>query len=112
MSGILKVAPLTYGRYDQVAWWSAPGTEQFRPQKGSHPSLGEKDKLERTGSVRLEFAIPRNEELLRRVLIEGIAANHPWEEPVIYIEESVSTHMQEAASPVVPINVSTPKIAG
>jgi len=93
LEGVLKVTPLLYGRYDQVAWFSAPGTEQFRPQAGSNPTLGQSDITERGMSVKLEFAIPRSEQLLHRVLKEGIAAYHPWEEPVIYITESLATRM-------------------
>ena len=94
LAGILNVAPLSYGNYDQVAWWSAPGVEQFRPRPGSSPTLGQQNVIEKSGSIKLEFAIPHDEELLHRVLADGIAAHHPWEEPVIYVSESLSTRTQ------------------
>lgn len=94
LAGILAVSPLRHGRYDQVAWWSVPGIEQFRPQVGSNPTLGQQNQVERGSSVKLEFAIPRDQQLLHRLLQDGIAANHPWEEPVIYVTESASTRMQ------------------
>jgi hypothetical protein len=94
LAGILKVSPLKYGRYDQVVWYSAPGTEQFRPLAGSNPTVGKENVLERIGSVKLEFAIPRDQQLLHRLLIEGIAANHPWEEPVVYVTETIVAQLQ------------------
>jgi hypothetical protein len=91
LEGILKVAPLTYGNYDHVAWCSAPGVEQFNPLPGSRLSFGQQKVIEKNRSIKLEFSIPRDEELLHRVLVDGIAAHHPWEEPVIYVSESLST---------------------
>jgi hypothetical protein len=98
IAGIVNVTPLTYGRYDQVVWWSAPGVEQFCPRAGSNPTLGQADQLERSPSIKLEFAIERDKQLLDRVLQDGIAAHHPWEEPVIYITESTSTLLREESS--------------
>ena len=92
--GILKLAPLAYGNYDQVAWFSSAGVEQYRPGTGSRPTLGREHVVERTSSVNLEFTILCEEELLQRVLVEGIAAHHPWEEPVIYVSRSLSTRTE------------------
>ncbi len=94
LAGILKVTPLAYGNYDQAAWWSHPGVEQFRPRPGSNPTLGQENVVEKGSSIKLEFAIPRDEELLQRVLVDGIAAHHPWEEPVVYISEALTTRAQ------------------
>lgn len=95
LAGIAKVVPLQYGRYDEVAWWSClEGKEQFRPLPGSHPTVGVERKLKRLKSIRLEFAIPRERDLLERVLALGIFPNHPWEEPVVFIDESEVTERQ------------------
>ena len=37
------------------------------------------------GSVKVEFSIPRDKDLLEKVITEGIVPNHPWEEPVIIV---------------------------
>jgi hypothetical protein len=58
--------------------------------KGSHPTAGTKDEVTKVLSVRLEFVIPRDEALLESVLMVGIIPNdtHPWEEPVVIVEEA------------------------
>ena len=38
-------------------------------------------------AIRLEFAIARDPELLRRVLDDGLLPTHPWEEPAVFIDE-------------------------
>lgn len=90
IAAIGKIVPLQYGRYEQVAWWSAPGTEQFMPRAGSDPALGLQGILEEAPSIRLEFVIPRDATILERVMTLGISprVNHPWEEPVVLVEES------------------------
>lgn len=94
LEGIFAAAPLSFGRYDQVAWFSSPGTEQFRPRPGANPTLGSVGVLERADSIALVFSLPRDPELLDKVLSEGLIPSHPWEEPVIYIDEALSTRTQ------------------
>jgi hypothetical protein len=94
LKGILSVVPLQFGLYDQVAWWSSPGIEQFKPRSGSKPTVGKADILEKTNSVALIFALPRDQALLEKVLQEGLIPNHPWEEPVVYIDEALTTRTQ------------------
>jgi hypothetical protein len=94
LTGILNVVPLQFGLYDQVVWWSSPGIEQFKPRSGSNPTLGSADVLEKTKSVALIFALPRDQALLEKVLQDGLIANHPWEEPVVYIDEALTTRTQ------------------
>ena len=91
LDGVVRETSLTYGRYDQSAWWSAVGVEQFRPLPGSTPTVGEEGRVERVPTVRLEFVIPRDPALLDRVLDRGVIPNHPWEEPAIFVDESVVT---------------------
>ncbi|HYK02231.1 MAG TPA: PLP-dependent transferase [Thermoanaerobaculia bacterium] len=90
VEAIARTVPLRYGRYEQVAWWSATGTEQFKPLPGSNPSLGAAGEVKQAPSVRLEFVIPRDVAILDRVMTLGISprANHPWEEPAVLVEES------------------------
>ncbi len=90
LEGILSVVPLRWGRYDSVLWWSEPGTEQFRPREGANPSKGAVGELSRLPSVMVEFRIPRDRALLERVVREGIVPHHPWEEPVILVDEATA----------------------
>ena len=88
IDGVCAVDELRIGDYAQVAWLSAPGSEQFLPLPGARPTQGSIGALERNASVRLEFCIPREEARLRRVIDEGIRAHHPWEVPAIFVDES------------------------
>jgi kynurenine formamidase len=91
LEGVERVVPLVFGQYESCAWWSGLGVEQFRPLPGSTPTVGAPGRTERVPSVRLEFAIPRDPELLERVLSHGVIPNHPWEEPAVFIDESLAT---------------------
>jgi hypothetical protein len=91
LEGVEREVPLVFGPYDRSAWWSAVGAEQFRPLPGANPTVGELGKTERVPSVRLEFAIPRDATLLDRVLTRGVLANHPWQEPAVFVDESLVT---------------------
>ncbi|MCI5060941.1 MAG: hypothetical protein MRY79_07705 [Alphaproteobacteria bacterium] len=76
---------LGYGNYTDVLWFSAPGTEQFKPLEGSNPTQGETGKTEILSSVRLEFSIERDDGKLKNLLNEYLLPTHPWEEPVVYV---------------------------
>jgi len=90
LAGISSVVPLRYGDYDSVAWWWAAGTEQFRPLPGAHPTQGEIGRVERVATVRLEISIPRDPEMLAMLLEEGLVPHHPWEEPAVFVDESLA----------------------
>jgi len=91
LEAVEREAPLVFGPYDRSAWWSAVGVEQFRPLPGASPTVGEPGKTERVPTVRLEFAIPRDLALLERVLTRGVLPNHPWQEPAVFVDESLAT---------------------
>jgi len=91
LEGVMREVPLTYGPYDHLAWWSAVGVEQFPPLPGSAPTVGKPAQVERVPTVRLDFAIPRDPALLDRVLSRGIVPNHPWQEPAIFVNDSLAT---------------------
>ncbi len=79
---------LHYGSYDRVALETSDGVQFFHPIKGSHVGEGEKTL---TLPVRvLSFSIPREDELLKAAL-EAIHHAHSYEEPVIYITESMAS---------------------
>jgi len=87
-----EAAPMRLGRYESVAHWSAEGTERFRPMAGADPTIGTPGVESRVPTVLLEVVIPRDDELLERVL-QAVVATHPWEEPAIFVDES-RTHAQ------------------
>lgn len=91
IASITRVLPQSSGQYCEVFWWSAPGTEQFRPNEGSNPALGSLGELSRKDSIELKFLLPRNKEVLNKVIDSGIRPAHPWEEPVIVIDKCQMT---------------------
>jgi hypothetical protein len=99
LDGIVREVPLTYGPYDRSAWWSAVGVEQFRPLPGAKPTVGQVGHVERVPTVRVEFVIPRDRDLLDRCLTQGLIPNHPWQEPAIFIDESEITVSHPTAQP-------------
>lgn len=78
-SAIAADIPYLFGDYDSVCWWSAPktepGTEQFRPLKGD---------LEHTPSIRMEFSIPDDPQVIER-FTQRLRDHHPWQQPVILL---------------------------
>jgi hypothetical protein len=91
LAGLEGVVPLRFGEYDSSAWWSAVGTEQFRPLPSAKPTVGVVGEVERVPTIRLEFAIPRDAALLERVLDEGVKPNHPWQEPAVFVDHCYAT---------------------
>lgn len=88
VDGVLAIDSLAYGDYDSVVWVSSAGAERFRPLPGSNATEGDINRLEVGDSVQVVFSIPRDDDLLERVLDQGIRPSHPWEEPVIYVTEA------------------------
>lgn len=87
LTSITKVLSANNNQYSEVFWWSAPGVEQFRPLAGSHPTSGIIGELSRVKSIALKFLIPRDAKLLRQIIETGVRQVHPWESPVITIDE-------------------------
>jgi len=88
LKAVTEIVPLKIGSYENVAFHSPPGVQKFRPVKGSH--LGDSSEIFDFSVVELTFSIPRDEEVLKKV-IDRIFEVHIAEEPVIYIEEIWST---------------------
>jgi hypothetical protein len=88
LEAVYAITPLTYGPYVKSAWWSAVGIEQFEPVEGALPTVGTIGRTERTETVRLEFVVPADRDLLDRVLVEGLLEAHPWQTPAILISET------------------------
>jgi hypothetical protein len=83
LRSITRSVPLIYGNYDQVAFRSATGVEQFRPLRGSR--AGEQAVPSEVSTTRITFAVPRDLDTLRNV-IAAIRHSHPYEEPVVHVE--------------------------
>ena len=83
LRGITDSVPLEYGKYDQVAFRSATGVEQFRPLRGSRG--GEQATLSEVPTTRITFAIPEDMDTVHKV-IAAIRYAHPYEEPVVHVE--------------------------
>ena len=88
LEGVLKVTTLAYGSYDQVLWRSSPGVEQFRPLANARPTAGKIGELSAQPSSQLIFTVPRDERLLSE-LLAALVQVHPWEQPVILVEEAL-----------------------
>ncbi len=91
--------PLQYGDYDQVAFRSATGVEQYRPLKGS--TAGEQSKISETPTTRITFAIPEDTAVLKKV-VAAIRVAHPYEEPVVQVRAgwiSQAKHEGEESNP-------------
>lgn len=94
LDAIVEVSSLRYGNYEQVAFRSSTGSQQFKPLEGSMP--GE------TGLItiscdEISFTVPKNDETVAAV-IEAIFQSHPYEEPVILIQEVMSTRFKYGQS--------------
>ncbi len=90
LHSIEKVAPLTYGNYDRVAWVSAPGMEQYRVPPGADATspddknvIATEDDIVKEKCVAIEFSIPRDDALKSAIIEDGIYRAHPWVEPVV-----------------------------
>jgi hypothetical protein len=99
LEAVERETPLVFGPYDRSAWWSAPGIEQFRPLPDASPTVGRAGETERVPTVRLEFAIPNDRELLERVIDRALRPHHPWQEPAVFVDECLVTATRMAGDP-------------
>lgn len=83
LRSIIDSYPLEYGKYDQVAFRSAMGVEQFRRLRGSR--AGGQATLSEVPTTRVTFAMPEDVDTLHKV-IAAIRYAHPYEEPVVHVE--------------------------
>ena len=90
LEAIREVVPLKYGRYEKVAFRHNAGTQQFKPLEGS--CSGE-TALQVVSCDEVSFTLPKDDGILRDV-IEAIFGTHPYEEPVIQIQEILSTRFK------------------
>lgn len=90
LDAVMKVHPLSYGRYRRNASISAVGHETAQPEDGStttnHVDGFKAGGTETYPMVELKISITRDLEALARVMDAVIWAHH-YEEPVIFVRE-------------------------
>ncbi|KMW59844.1 hypothetical protein AIOL_004828 [Candidatus Rhodobacter oscarellae] len=90
LDAVMKVHPLSYGRYQRNASVSAIGRETAQPEPGSttttHVDGFEAGSTETYPMVELKISIARDLEVLEKVMDAVIYAHH-YEEPVIFLRE-------------------------
>ena len=87
---VMKVHPLSFGRYQRNASISAVGKETAQPEPDSttttHVEGFEAGSTETYPMVELKISIDRDQEALAKVMDAIIYAHH-YEEPVIFVRE-------------------------
>ena len=101
LQAVLALDDLQYGSYKGVSWTAAAGIERFTPEPDASPTLGGMGEQVRAPVVRVEFSIPRDNALLQSIIDCAIYPNHPWEEPVISVSETIETR-KNATAPTKP----------
>lgn len=84
LNSVTEAVSLAYGRYDQVAFISSPGIEQFRSLEGSR--AGRQESVRRVPTSRVSFSIPKDPAVLDKA-IAAIRLAHPYEEPVVNVRD-------------------------
>jgi hypothetical protein len=85
MAAVGALTPLSVGQYDSNAYQSAGGTERYRPLAGA--AAGPETEIrQRPGVVEVSFRLPRDSQLLERI-VEAIFQTHSYQEPYIAVEE-------------------------
>lgn len=72
--------PAFLGTYDHVCWWSENGIEQSRKVKDGV--------IKRVPCARFECFLPYDEKKVTAFIETAVKPAHPWEEPVIVIQET------------------------
>lgn len=79
MEAVVKVVPLTMGKYDSNAYQSGAGVERYRPLEGA--AAGPETELrKRPGTVEVTFELPDDQNVIGQV-IEVIFQTHSYQEP-------------------------------
>lgn len=87
---VCEIDPLAQGvKYDSNAYQTASGTERYRPLEGAAAGP-EKNVRLRPGVVEIIFELADNQDLLEKV-VEAIFQVHSYQEPVIRVEEILTS---------------------
>ena len=90
LQAVTHKIPQLFGPYDRCAWWSAPGTGQFRPLEGAQPAIGEIDRTEQCPEIRLEFCLGEYAGAAQAFVRDVLIPAHPYEEPVVIITQALA----------------------
>ncbi len=74
------------GSYDQCCW-EIVGKGQFRPQEGSKPAYGKKNKLTILSEYKVEMVC---EDHLIQDILETLLHEHPYEQPAYFLSHTLS----------------------
>jgi len=88
LDAVLSATSLTYGDYDSVAFTTSIGAQQFRALAGCRHGAAEA--VVEVPCVEVTFYISQASDTLSHALAAVYNA-HPYEEPVILINEILST---------------------
>lgn len=89
MAAVCALTPLAMGKYDSNAYQSAGGIERYRPLEGA--AAGPETEIrKRPGVVEASFQLPRDPDLLARV-VEAIFQVYSYQEPMIAVEEILAS---------------------
>ena len=89
MEAVVKVVPLTMGKYDSNAYQSGAGVERYRPLEGA--AAGPETELrKRPGTVEVTFELPDDQNVIGQV-IEVIFQTHSYQEPVIRLQNILAS---------------------
>jgi hypothetical protein len=89
MEAVVKVVPLTMGKYDSNAYQSGAGVERYRPLEGAAAGA-ETDLRKRPGTVEVTFELPNDRNAIEQV-IEVIFQTHSYQEPVIRLQNILAS---------------------
>ena len=90
LEAIINVTPLRYGNYEQVAFRYCKGIQQYSAIVGS--KTGEAELIHITCDE-ISFTVPRQVDVIATV-VDAIFESHPHEEPVILIQDVMSTRFK------------------
>jgi hypothetical protein len=85
MAAVTALTPLAMGKYDGNAYQSAAGVERYRALEGAAAGA-ETELRKRPGVVEVSFQLPKDSDLLARI-VEAIFQVHSYQEPMIAVEE-------------------------
>lgn len=89
MDLVVRIAPLTMGKYDSNAYQTGAGVERYRPLEGAAAGA-EAEVRKRPGTVEVSFELPDDQQVVDSV-IEAIFQAHSYQEPVIRLQPLLSS---------------------
>ena len=90
LNAIAKATSLRYGNYERVSFRCCQGMQQYKPLAGSKTGEAE---LVNILSDEISFTVPRHAKTITAV-IDALFESHPYEEPVILIQDVMSTRFK------------------